>query len=228
MGRGLTPHSVRSSAIANRAQATRNALIVAARELFVEKGYFSTGIEEVVVAAGVGTRGALYHHFADKRALFVAVFESVEEDLAVAAASRTAPGDILERLRTGLMGFLDASLTPAVQRILLIDGPAVLGWQQWRAIEEKYGYGLVRAALQIAVSEDSLPDQPVDMLAHILLAAINEAALCIANAPDTEAARIEAVAVIDQLLAGLIPEPAVGGRRHGKSDPPGGRRVDQH
>ena len=88
-----------------------------------------------------------------------------------------------------------------------LDG-AVLGWQQWRAIEEKYGLGLVRAALQLAVAEGSLPDQPIDMLAHILLAAINEAALCIANAPDAEAARTEAVAVIDQLFAGLIPAPA--------------------
>jgi len=158
----------------------------------------------------------------------VAVFESVEEDLAVAAASRIGPGDILERLRTGLMGFLDASLTPAVQRILLIDGPAVLGWQQWRSIEEKYGLGLVRAALQLAVAEGSLPDQPVDMLAHVLLAAINEAALCIANAPDAEAARTEAVAVIDQLFAGLIPAPAPGGLRHIKSDLQGGQSVDQY
>jgi AcrR family transcriptional regulator len=228
MDQGQWPHGVRSSAIADRAQATRNALIVAARELFVEKGYFSTGTEEIVAAAGAGTRGALYHHFADKRALFVAVFESVEEDLAVAAASRIGPGDILERLRTGLMGFLDASLTPAVQRILLIDGPAVIGWQQWRSIEEKYGLGLVRAALQLAVAEGSLPDQPVDMLAHILLAAINEAALCIANAPDAEAARIEAVAVIDQLFAGLIPAPAPGGLRHSKSDLQGGQSVDQY
>ena len=91
MDQGQWPHEVRSSAIADRAQATRNALIFAARELFVEKGYFSTGTEEIVAAAGAGTRGALYHHFADKRALFVAVFESVEEDLAVAAASGSAP-----------------------------------------------------------------------------------------------------------------------------------------
>jgi AcrR family transcriptional regulator len=150
----------------------------------------------------VGTRGALYHHFTDKKALFLAVFERVEEEL-VGAAAVDASSDALGRLRAGLLGFLDASLTPEVQRILLVDGPAVLGWQEWRAVEERYGLGAIRALLHLAVSEGTLPAQPLDALAHVLLAAVDEAALFIANAEDPSLARDQAVAAVDRLLAGL-------------------------
>jgi len=194
---------VRAALVAERAEATREALIAAARRLFVEKGYFATGTEEIVTAAGAGTRGALYHHFADKRALFLAVFERVEEDLIAAAGQVGTTGDALTRLRTGLLGFLDASLTPEVQRIMLIDGPAVLGWQEWRATEERYGLGAIRALMELAITEGTLPAQPLDALAHVLLAAIDEAALFIASADDPPAARDQAVAAVDRLLAGL-------------------------
>ena len=130
-------HRPASAAVAERAEATRAALVSAARRLFVERGYHDTSTEEIVALAGVGTRGALYHHFADKRTLFVAVFEAVEQDL-VAAAGGSLADDLppLELLRAGLIGFLDASLTPEVQRVLLIDGPAVLGWQELCALTE--------------------------------------------------------------------------------------------
>ncbi|WP_261570017.1 TetR/AcrR family transcriptional regulator [Frankia gtarii] len=189
--------------VAERAEATREALIATARRLFVHKGYFATGTEEIVAAAGVGTRGALYHHFADKRALFLAVFERVEEDLLASAGGADTTGDALTLLRGGLLGFLNASLTPEVQRILLIDGPAVLGWQQWRATEKRYGLGAIRALLERAVAEGSLSAQPLDALAHILLAAVDEAALFIAGADDPPAAREQAVTAVERLLAGL-------------------------
>jgi AcrR family transcriptional regulator len=194
---------VRAALVAERAEATREALIAAARRLFVEKGYFATSTEEIVAAAGAGTRGALYHHFGDKRALFFAVFERVEEDLLAAAGEGEATSDALARLRTGLLGFLDASLTPEVQRILLIDGPAVLGWQEWRATEERYGLGVIHALLELAITEGTLPEHPLDALAHVLLAAIDEAALFIASADDPPAARDQAVTAVDRLLAGL-------------------------
>ncbi|WP_261557867.1 TetR/AcrR family transcriptional regulator [Frankia tisae] len=171
--------------------------------MFVHKGYFATGTEEIVAAAGVGTRGALYHHFADKRALFLAVFERVEEDLLASAGGADTTGDALTLLRGGLLGFLNASLTPEVQRILLIDGPAVLGWQQWRATEKRYGLGAIRALLERAVAEGSLSAQPLDALAHILLAAVDEAALFIASADDPPAAREQAVTAVERLLTGL-------------------------
>ncbi|MFZ2174398.1 MAG: TetR family transcriptional regulator [Rhodococcus sp. (in: high G+C Gram-positive bacteria)] len=192
-----------AEAIAVRAEATRNALVAAARRLFVEKGYHATSTEEIVIAAEVGTRGALYHHFEGKQALFRAVFELVEEDLLSAAPRPAESTDALTLLREGLIGFLHASVTPEVQRIILIDGPAVLGWQEWRALEERYGLGTIRSLLELAMSAGSLRKQPIDALAHILLAAIDEAALFVANASNPDTAKEEAVAVVDQLLSGL-------------------------
>jgi AcrR family transcriptional regulator len=196
---------VRSSQVAARASATRDALITAARRLFVEKGYFDTGTEEIVREANL-TRGALYHHFADKKALFLAVFEAVENDL-LASAETARPADALERLQTGLLAFLDASLTPEVQRVLLIDGPAVLGWQEWRALEARYGLGMIRELLADAIDEGTLAPQPVDPLAHILLAAVDEAALFIANAPKPRAARDASARAMRSILAGVTGNP---------------------
>lgn len=202
--------AARASAVAERAAATREALISAARGLFVEKGYFATGTEEIVAAAGVGTRGALYHHFDGKKALFLAVFERIEEELLVTAGQARSGDDALGLLRGGLLGVLDASLTPEVQRVLLVDGPAVLGWQEWRALEERYGLGSIRQLLAAAVDQGTLPAQPVDALAHVLLAVVDEAALFIANADDPGAARGQAVAAVDRLLRGLGPRSADG------------------
>lgn len=191
---------------AAQAAATRAALVAAARRLFVEKGYHRTSTEEVAAEAGVGTRGALYHHFADKQALFEAAFIAVEEDLVIEAAKNLAdPADgALNQLRQGLVGFLDASLTPHVQRVLLIDGPAVLGWVKWRELESLYGLGAIRAMLERAVEEGDLAaGQPVDALAHVLLAAADETALFIANAPDQRAARDQGVRALNAVLDGL-------------------------
>ena len=191
---------------AAQAEATRSSLIDAARELFVDNGYHQTGTEEIVVAAGVGTRGALYHHFADKQALFEAVFISVEEELIVTAAENLVDHTegALSLLRRGLLGFLDASLTTHVQRILLIDGPAVLGWKKWRELESRYGLGAIHAMLERAAEEgDVASGQPLEVLAHVLLAATDEAALFIANATDPYQARDQAVQALTALLAGL-------------------------
>lgn len=194
----------RASAIAERSESTRAALVDAARQLFVAKGYFDTGTEEIVAKAGVGTRGALYHHFNGKKALFEAVFEAVETELLTAASDADDLGNAAEQLRGGLLGFLDAAAGHRdVQQILLVDGPAVLGWQHWRTLEEKYGLGVIRALLERAVAEGSIAPQPLDALAHILLAAVDEAALYVANAPDRAKAKEEAVTAVDRLLRGI-------------------------
>jgi AcrR family transcriptional regulator len=185
-----------------QAQATRAALIAAARRLFVEKGYHGTGTEEIVAEAAVGTRGALYHHFADKQDLFLAVFEAVEEDL-IGSTAGELPGDAFGQLRAGLLAFLDASLTPEVQRILLLDGPVVLGWQTWRALEEKYGLGAIQALLAQAMDEGTVVRQPLGVLSHLLLATVDEAALYIVNASDTAQAKKEAAAAVEALLSGI-------------------------
>ena len=188
---------------AERSESTRAALVDAARQLFVAKGYFATGTEEIVAEAGVGTRGALYHHFADKQALFRAVFDQVEMDLA-AATVVDERDDPLEVLTAALQQFLDASAENAdVQQVLLIDGPAVLGWDEWRGLEAEYGLGAITAMLDAAVAQGVVAKQPTASLAHMLLAAVDEAALYIANADDRRRARNESRRALANLLRGL-------------------------
>ncbi len=190
-----------------RGEATKAALIGAARELFVTKGYFATGTEEIVAKAEVGTRGALYHHVADKEDLFRAVFDQVQADLA-AATIVNERNDSLELLTAALQQFLDASADNAdVQQILLIDGPAVLGWDQWRSLEAQYGLGVITAMLDAAVAQKVIARQPTAPLAHMLLAAVDEAALYIANAPDRRHAHREARQSLTRLLGGLRTSP---------------------
>jgi len=186
-----------------KGDATRTALIAAARKLFVTNGYFATGTEDIVVEAAVGTRGALYHHFADKQDLFRAVFDQVQTDLAAATVINERD-DPLDMLTAALQQFLDASAeNPDVQQVLLIDGPAVLGWEQWRDLEAQYGLGAITAMLDDAVAQGVVAKQPTAPLAHMLLAAIDEAALYIANAEDRRQARNQARRALSQLLTGL-------------------------
>ena len=187
----------------SRGETTRAALISAARELFVSKGYFATGTEEIVAKADVGTRGALYHHFADKEDLFRAVFNQVQADLAAATVVNERD-DALELLTAALQQFLDASADNRdVQQVLLIDGPAVLGWDQWRSLEAHYGLGVIKAMLDAAVAQKVIPRQPTASLAHMLLAAVDEAALYIANASNRRRAHAQARQSLKRLLGGL-------------------------
>jgi AcrR family transcriptional regulator len=187
------------------AQETREALIRAGFDLFSARGYAEVGTEEVVKRAKV-TRGALYHHFDDKRDLFRAVHERVEEDLVAGIAERMkGVTDAWDALVTGMRAFLDACGDPALQQIALIDAPAVLGWREWREIDERYGLGLTKAALGGAMQAGLLRDAPLDALAHLLLGALSEAAFVIANADDPAAARRDAEAALVGLLEGMRP-----------------------
>jgi AcrR family transcriptional regulator len=190
---------------AQRREATRAALIAAARELFAARGYAAVGTEEIVQRAGV-TRGALYHHFTDKRDLFRAVYERVEQELTeriVTEVPLAGGDDPVTVLRGGTATFLDACLDPEIQRIALLDAPAVLGYDAWREIGARYGLGLLQAAVQLAVDVGAIPAQPVRPLAHVLLGALDEAALLIARADDVEAARREVGETLDRLLTAL-------------------------
>ena len=188
-----------------RSAATRGALVDAARELFTERGFAGVGTETIVRAAGV-TRGALYHQFADKVELFAAVYESVEQRLGrrvddrISAVGETDP---LAMMRLGAEVWLDACAEPEVQRIALIDGPAVLGWERWREIGLRYGLGLLEAILTHAVNTGRIPSRPVPPLAHVLIGALDEVALHIVRAENPAQARAEMGAVIDDLLVGL-------------------------
>jgi AcrR family transcriptional regulator len=188
-----------------RSEATRDALIEAARTLFAARGYAGVGTEEIVRAAGV-TRGALYHHFEGKRDLFEAVYERVEAGLAerIAAgalgAGATAP---LEAMRAGAETFLQACTEPEAQQIALLDGPSVLGWDRWREIAAEHGLGLIEATLQAAIEAGAIRDQPLRPLAHVLMGALDEAAMLIARAEDPEQMRVEVGLTLDTLLAAL-------------------------
>jgi len=184
--------------------ATRAALLKIARKLFAERGFADTATEEVVRRARV-TRGALYHHFKDKLALFKAVLEEEENKLLGKIGEASLRGrDAWERFRFGCEAFLDACLDPAMNRIVLVDAPSVLGREAWREMDERYGIGSVRAALQAVMDAGLIAAQPVDPLAHILLGALNEAAMLIAHAPDKSASRAEVGASIKRLMEGLL------------------------
>jgi AcrR family transcriptional regulator len=188
---------------AERSAATRRALLDSGRALFAARGFAGTAREDIVSQAGV-TRGALYHHFVGKEQLFRAVYEEMEREIAdrILTAAATGP-DPAEQLRLGCRAFLDLATDPAVQRIALIDAPSVLGWRTWREVEAVHGLGLVRDGLQAAMDAGQIRPQPVTPLSHVVLAALNEAALYIAGAADPVAARVEMGAVLDGLLARL-------------------------
>jgi AcrR family transcriptional regulator len=191
-----------------RTDTTRRALIAAARKLFTEKGYAATSTGDIVQAAGIA-RGGLYHHFADKVALFRAVHESIEEEMVEAiVAATTQVTDPYDALVAGLDAFLDSCLRPSTARIALEQAPSVLGWAEWREIDHRYGLGLVTAALQAAMDDGSLRTQPVRPLAHLLISACGEAGLLIASSPDPNAELAEVRATLLSLLAGLRSERA--------------------
>lgn len=190
-----------------RSEATRQRLVTAARGLFAERGYAGVGTEEIVQAAGV-TRGALYHQFRDKAALFSAVAETIHAEIAqriTAGAQADGATDPMTTLHAGVRRFLEVCADPAVERTILLDGPAVLGWQAWRDLADRYGLGLLQHALQAAIDAGAITPQPVVPLAHVLIGALNECALYVARAGDPTAARKECTAILQQLLDGLTP-----------------------
>jgi AcrR family transcriptional regulator len=192
-----TKHDVRS-------EATRRRLVTAARALFGARGYAGVGTEEIVRAAGV-TRGALYHQFRDKAGLFAAVAEQVEAEIAerIAAGAAGAAADPVGALRAGARLFLDACAEPEVERIILLDAPAVLGWEAWRDLAGRYGLGLIQLALQSAMDAGAIVPQPVVPLAHVLIGALDECALYVARAGDPAAAREECTAILDRILRSI-------------------------
>ncbi|MET0476019.1 MAG: TetR/AcrR family transcriptional regulator [Mycobacterium sp.] len=191
-----------------RGDQTRRDLIDAGRELFVDSGYFETSIGDLVEKSGVGTRGAFYHHFKDKSELFRAVFEEVERDLTLRSLASPPEGaDPWERLSRGLHGFLESATEPEVQRIMLLDGPVVLGWQTLRAVEEGNSIALINEMVREAIADGVIEEQPVDELTHMLIAALEEASLLVAHSSDPRKARQRAARVLDRLLVSFSIEP---------------------
>jgi len=195
---------------AEHVQDTRVALVQAARELFARQGYAGTGTEEIVARARV-TRGALYHHFGDKVGLFRAVMATVAEELAQRLVAQELSHQASDaagawgQLREGVQEFLDACIGSDFQRIVLIDGPAVLGPGAWSDLVEQHGIGLLRTWLQRAIDDHEIDPLPVEPLARLLAALFGDASMYIGQAADPARARRETGATIDRILSGLRP-----------------------
>jgi AcrR family transcriptional regulator len=185
---------------AARSASTRAKLIQAARTLFARSGYAEVATEEIVRQAGV-TRGALYHQFPTKEDLFLAVYEQVEQELTESVSGLLGiQASPFAAMRAGIRVFLEACRAPDVQRIVLIDGPAVLGWERWREVAERYGLGLMEAVISAAIEAGEIEALAAGPLAHLLMGALDEAALLVVRDP----AATEAVAVtFERLLDGL-------------------------
>lgn len=187
---------------AEQRAATTARLIEVARDLFTTHGFANASSEEIVRIAGV-TRGALYHHFGSKEGLFHAVLDAVQRDVGerveVAAGQYADPW---EQLIAGCAAFLEASRDPQVQRIMLVDAPAVLGWAAWRELDAQYSMKSLREVLEALRTRGELVPLSLDALAHLLSGAMNEAALWIAQS-DQPSALADAVEALRHLLQSL-------------------------
>ncbi len=187
---------------AEQRAATRRALLAEGRRRFAADGYHDVVLAEVAQAVGV-TKGAAYHHFESKAGLFRAVVAEVQQELgARVAAAADQHGDPWEQLRAGCQAFLSAGSDPVVRRIVLIDAPAVLGWDEWRAMDEDSSARHLAEALEDLVKAGVITDQPVEPLARLLSGAMNEAALWLARSPAPHALA-QTEQALDRLLNGL-------------------------
>jgi len=193
---------------ARQAEATRSLLIDVARRMFTEQGYAATSIDDIIRQAGVA-RGALYHHFPGKEALFQAVYETVEAEVVAAvveaAAAQSSPWDAVH---AGLSTFLDACLEPSFRRIVVLDSVSVL---QAKAMElgiDPVELPMLRNLLTPLLGTTTFDGMAVDALAHVALGGLYGASLYIARAPDLLVARAEVDRVLDTLIRGLLGNPS--------------------
>jgi len=189
-----------------RTESSRAALVGAGRRLFGAHGYAGVGTERLAREAGL-TRGALYHQFPDKTELFAAVLAQVEAEIAermvVAGSGVPDPQDTVALLLAGANAFLDACTEPDIQRVVLLDGPSVLGWPRWRQICLEHSVGLVSAVLAEGIRQGTIAPQPVEPLTHVLVGAVDEAALYVARAADPATARTDVDLVLRRLATAL-------------------------
>jgi len=194
---------------AEKSISTRGRIIATARRLFTASGYEGTSTETVLRESGV-SRGALYHHFDDKRALFAAVLEAVEEDIAIMTARASANvDDPVEKLRAAFDAFLRMACDPEVRQIVLIDAHSVVGWEKWREIDERHGFGRLKAGMKRIAATGRIRADMVDLFSHILLASLFEVAFLIARAPDPATEARPGRNAMNQLLDRLLGPPAI-------------------
>ncbi|BDY26661.1 MULTISPECIES: TetR/AcrR family transcriptional regulator [Mycolicibacterium] len=188
---------------AERTRATIDQILVVARESFASDGYDNTFVDNVAERAGM-TKGALYHHFEGKRGLFAAVFEDEQRAIGEAVSHAARGGkDSWQRFLRGCRGFFDAVLDPGVQRITLIDAPAVLGWETMRELEDEHVTSLLRLGLTHVIADGHLSKQRVEPLAYLIHGAMCEAAMTAARSADPERESHDSMAALERLLNGI-------------------------
>ncbi len=190
---------------AERTEATRGRLIATARRLFADKGFAATSTEEILGEAAV-SRGALYHHFASKTDLFRATFEAVEDEVTaqiLQAATGGGETDPMKILVLGFDAFLDQCVNPEVQRIVMLDGPTVLGWDTWHELDERYAFGTLKAVLTLAADGGRVDPAAVEPLSHLLLGAIMQAGMVVARADEPSAAKAAMAESFGRLISAL-------------------------
>jgi AcrR family transcriptional regulator len=187
---------------AERTEATRGRLISTARRLFAGKGFAATSTEEILSEAAV-SRGALYHHFPSKTDLFQAAFEQVEDEVTaqvLQAATKDGETDPMRILQVGFGAFLDQCLNPEVQRIVMLDGPTVLGWDLWHELDERYAFGTLKTVLTVAADTGRIEESAIEPLSHLLLGAIMQAGMVVARSDDP----LTAKRAMTETFAGIV------------------------
>lgn len=191
---------------AERTETSQRALIAAGRRLFGDAGFAAVGTEQVAREAGM-TRGALYHQFDDKVELFAAVLDEVEADIEhrmTSAVLSSGSDDTARMLLVGAGAFLDACTEPSIRRIVLLDGPSVLGWDRWRSICLRHSVGLVKSVLGDGIERGLISPVSADALTHVLVGAVDEAAFYISNADDPARARADVDVVLERIADALV------------------------
>ncbi|MDQ0114782.1 TetR family transcriptional regulator [Paenibacillus harenae] len=174
-----------------------------ARRHFTEYGYADTVLEQIVLEANL-TRGAVYHHFRSKKELFRSVLESVQREVAQRIEQDASTSeDVWEQLYLGCRAFVMAAIEDSSKRIMLIDGPAILGWNVWREMDETHSMSLLRGQLQLMQEQGYLKDASVDAMTHFLSGALNEASLWLAHAEARPNALEEAMRTLALFLEGI-------------------------
>lgn len=187
-----------------KAASTKAKIIAVARHLFATRGYAGTSTEAILEETQV-SRGALYHHFENKEALFAAVMETVEVDITTASARAGANAtDPVEALLRAFNAFLDQACETEVRQIVLMDAHSVLGWQKWREIEERYGLGRLKQALKLIAATGRIHQDMVEVFAHILLASLIEVAFLVARSPQPQVAARTGRKAMKELLERLL------------------------
>jgi AcrR family transcriptional regulator len=188
---------------AERTEATRGRLVATARRLFAEQGFAATSTEEILEAASV-SRGAMYHHFKSKTELFQAAFEAVEDDLtAEVLTAALVETDPIRQISRGFESFLDQCRRMEVQRIVMVDGPTVLGWDTWHELDERYAFGSLKFVLTTAAEQGRITPESVDSWANLLLGALMQAGMVVARAEDPETAKRAMTLTFEQMLSAI-------------------------